>query len=413
MNLQLGNGTDRQQRWVQDAVSDCTYDLSLINATVTVKWADTLPDSGDLGHAHEYMVTQSGPDGFTITIISWADDPNASGNKGLPNPSADVYTWYKQSFVHELGHVVHFSQITNDAERTAAASYFWTPAVSGGSRRYGKLADWSAPGWGDNMMEAIAETFKCTCYTGRLIFANRTIWRIDKGTPWDGLWVLLIPVLKPLWQSVDNSFINGTSPQINEAVPEQFGLRYLQQAFLRLGVGPGTLVPNPGPPPAGGPHGANLVVNLAMTYKSPTQGTGPVAAITYIALWDASTDQYVAAASSVQVSFQHQAATTFQPAANGQSLAIRVVQDDAGNVSGEITTDAGKASQVIVGLPSDAILLGSMSVTAISVDTFTPGIGTVEWFTFSGAGVPDYPFVDTAHGSIAPGAAAKGLIRLS
>lgn len=193
MEVTFTNGTSQQQQWVNDAIAGVSYPLDAIGLGITVDFTDTLPVSPDLGHEHTYMVTVGGGGTFTIYVAKWADDPLNRNNSGLPNPAADIYDFFKQSFVHELGHCVHLTMIVNDAQRVAAAGDFSTEETTGGSGvRVGALADWSAATWDHNMMEAIAEVFKCTYYTGRLIFGNRTIWDID-ASGFDELMALLIP----------------------------------------------------------------------------------------------------------------------------------------------------------------------------------------------------------------------------
>lgn len=216
MNFSYSGGTDQQRRWVQDALAQCSYPLAALTANVTVQWSSSLPVSGDLGHAHSYMVTQTaGAGAFTITIASWADDPTNPDNLGLPNPSQDIYDFYKQSFVHELGHVVHFTLINTDALRQRAAGLFWITDVTGGSgRRSGVLADWSSGVWPDNLMEAVAEVFKCTFYSGRMIFMNRTAWRIDEN-PFNDLVKLIAPLGTGAFYddfSVDHLALYGGGP---------------------------------------------------------------------------------------------------------------------------------------------------------------------------------------------------------
>lgn len=193
MEVTFINGTSQQQQWVNDAIAGVAYPLDAIGLGITVDFTDTLPVSPDLGHEHTYMVTVGGGGTFTIYVAKWADDPLNRNNSGLPNPAADIYDFFKQSFVHELGHCVHLTMIVNDAQRVAAAGDFTTEETTGGSGvRVGALSDWSAATWDHNMMEAIAEVFKCTYYTGRLIFGNRTIWDID-ASGFGSLMTLLIP----------------------------------------------------------------------------------------------------------------------------------------------------------------------------------------------------------------------------
>lgn len=191
MIVTYSGGTTQQRQWVQDAITQCSYPLTDLAVNLTVAWTDALPVSGDIGHLHSYMVTQGSGGTYTISIATWADDANHPENAGLPNPAADIYEFYKQSFVHELGHVVHLARIITDVQRQAAAAQFWTTQITG-SRQYGTLPYWAAPVWAENMMEAIAEAFKLSFFKGRLIYGDRTIWKIDEA-PFGVLMGMLMP----------------------------------------------------------------------------------------------------------------------------------------------------------------------------------------------------------------------------
>lgn len=209
MNFTFDNttGTPQQIAWVQQAIQACTYPLDELSVPVTVTWG-AVP----CGLLHTYMCTEwfylaEDPSDvssyrFIITIEPWADDPNAIENRGLPNPGADIQTFYMQSFVHELGHVIHRTLINTDDLRTQAAGLFWTPSVNASSgRRAGQLQDYSPDettglGWACSVVEAIAESVKCAWYQGRLIYMNRTNWRIDEQE-WPTLVKLLTPSVGP------------------------------------------------------------------------------------------------------------------------------------------------------------------------------------------------------------------------
>jgi hypothetical protein len=248
-------GTGRQIQWVKDAIASCSFDHTLLPIPVRVVWEETLPESSDIGHLHSYMVTEGdGGTGFIVHIAKWADDPTNPNNQGLPDPQSDIYDFYKQSFVHELGHIVQFSDVITDLQRSEVAALFWTADASGGSgRRYGTLADWTANTWAQNMQEAVAETFKVVYYTGRLIYRNRTIWRIDAGA-WNSLWTLLMPPIAGLYRGKGG----GSGGNFNISVPTQFGLHYLDLVRLIAVIGPGIQIPTPTPPNPGGTFAGNI-----------------------------------------------------------------------------------------------------------------------------------------------------------
>lgn len=189
------SGTPQQQAWVNRAIAACNYPVDALAVGVTVVWASASPCSLH----HPYMCTEANDDGsFTITIEPWADDPSNPNLRGLPSPAADIQEFYMESFVHELGHVIHYTLITNDDARTAAASLFWTPeANSAAGRRWGTLADYapvetSTLTWAAAIVEAIAECIKCAFYVGELIYMNRTEWHIDPQE-WQAFINLILP----------------------------------------------------------------------------------------------------------------------------------------------------------------------------------------------------------------------------
>lgn len=409
MDLQFVNGNPSQKDWVHSAIQACGFDLSLIGSTVWVHFVDPLPVSSDLGHSHAYMVTQQTPTGFTISIATWANDPDNSNNQGLPNPPEDIFDFFKQSFVHELGHVVHFTSITTDTERAQAASLFWTPTVDGGSgRRYGTLGDWSANTWPNNMMEAIAETFKCTYYAGRLIFANRTEWRIDQSA-WSALWSLLIPGLQPLFQSADNAFINDAPSSVQIDVPGQFGIAYLQNAIAAVLVGPFTQKPidpclNPG---------GFAVIHLNLVTQP---GGNPVSQITLepqftgfgLGCLPPGGEWFGTGRTFISFGFEAPAQTDL-----GQEQTLLKITAQPGVNPGDLVVEAsgGGADYVrtLTGFSPDGLLSAQLQV-----DTFgdiEPNIGPLQWGVISKLSVPPFPFL-SATGAMTPGAAASGLIRV-
>lgn len=197
MDFTLDGGTDQQQAWVNDAIANCTYPLDDLSTAVTVQWVSVMPNADS---RHPYMVTQVADDGScTISIIDWADDAGAAGNQGLPNPRADLKTFYEASFVHELGHVVTYNTFDPDGADTdgriaTMCGYFWTANNDPPVRRYGTPDDWDAQdlSWADEIREGVAEMFKVAFYAGEPIFRNRTNWNIDADN-WAGYLVLISP----------------------------------------------------------------------------------------------------------------------------------------------------------------------------------------------------------------------------
>lgn len=186
MYFTFSGGTQQQVKWAMEAVAGCTFDLGHLYVDVELIWG-AFP--GNIDTRHPYMVTEvvTGAS-YQIYIAPWADDPTNGNNQGLPDPAGDIKQFYMQSVVHELGHVVTYCTFDpagadTDPRVTQVCALFWRPEVdSGPGRRYGTLSDWDAASlaWADEIREAVAEMFKVTYFTGRLIFMNRTNWRIDQ-----------------------------------------------------------------------------------------------------------------------------------------------------------------------------------------------------------------------------------------
>lgn len=217
------SGTPQQVKWVKDAIAQCSFPIDKVfGVTVNVVWG-SFPGSADT--RHPYMVTQvNAGGGFVVYIAPWADDPNNFNNQGLPDPSNDIYEFYKQSFVHELGHVMTYVTFDPGAADTdpriaEMCGLFWAPSTDPGSgRRQGTMADWDAPGltWAGEIREAVAEVFKVAFYSGRLIYSNRTNWKLDNAQ-----WTAFLNLLRfeapnpsnPVQQAVDQ-FQGGSSDPV-------------------------------------------------------------------------------------------------------------------------------------------------------------------------------------------------------
>jgi hypothetical protein len=410
MDFNLVGGTGRQRDWVDGAIGACTYDLTLIDATVTVQWVDPLPQSPDIGHAHSYMVTTSnGVREFTISIATWADDASNPNNSGLPNPSQDIQTFYEQSFVHELGHVVHFSTITSDDERTHAASLFWTPDTSGGSgRRFGTLADWSATTWAQNMMEAIAETFKCVYYQGDLIYRNRTIWHLDAKN-WPELWTMLIPPYKYLWKAPAANF-DGQGHTFNLDSIGKFDVTYLQHADAQFGYGPVRQPPGTPMPNGGGTYD----LSLAIISYDPANPSNPIA-VAAIGVSGAIDDEPFGHAPPVNWAVTTMSIGGVNLIANesvsNQGGLLQITVDPVGDIPGHVTvTLLGPDGITVTGdtqISTNHVL--GMELTGDSQGYADPQAGGAGFVSQGAAFPPPYPFGDSS-GSMEVGSGLRGAI---
>lgn len=215
------SGSAQQVTWAQTALDElCTYPfrqaIETTDATVLVKWVDALP--GHTDSTHPYMVTEvTGERAFLILIPKWADDSTAPEFQGLPDPIGQVEPFYKEAFIHELGHVVTYLTIDLDdvdpqdnSLVIEVCSFFWRAAIGGSPpviptdgmpevtlyagagmtgagafRRYGTSDDWEGPighpalAWPDEIRESVAEVFKMLYTNEPLIFGNRTNWHIS------------------------------------------------------------------------------------------------------------------------------------------------------------------------------------------------------------------------------------------
>jgi len=180
--------TAQQQEWIEAAIAPLLYDFDRIEAKVTFV---TVPEPPCVGHS-DYMCTQQlGPEEpwpvtYRVYIREGADDPDAPFNAGV---KTRVRLFFQESIVHELGHIVSFTYLNDDASRTTAAAAFTRDG------RHGTLADWSPDGsaWGDRVIEAVAEVFKDAFVPRNArVFDNRTNWRIDRAG-YAALMHLLVP----------------------------------------------------------------------------------------------------------------------------------------------------------------------------------------------------------------------------
>lgn len=203
LDLTFTGGTLQQYEWATEALNECTFPMEALGVKIDVVWGP-LPSGSDT--RHPYMITQfTAGDHATIYIPPWADDPTAPLLQGLPNAQADIKEFYKESFVHELGHVTVGATIdspnrSNRAALIAQAVVLFTRIADG---RRGTSSDWDDPSlsWADEIREAIAEAFKCSFYSERqkLIYKNRSNWTISRRD-----WASLLK----LWEPGSFDFVN-------------------------------------------------------------------------------------------------------------------------------------------------------------------------------------------------------------
>lgn len=165
------NGTPRQRQLFNDAVAEALYDWSRIPNNIDVDWESQF----DSTLHNSFALTQYLTDQVdschrqmhdNIKIASNLDNPNRPGNEGghpVGYYAGDQF--YKETVIHELGHVV--GSMADASQRTALAACFDRGPTSW-------LAGLNNEGaWEDRVTEGFAETFKDVFFPGRK-FDNRT-----------------------------------------------------------------------------------------------------------------------------------------------------------------------------------------------------------------------------------------------
>lgn len=408
------SGTPQQVAWAQEALTRCGYDLSLFAFDVLVKWVDPLPVSSDIGHAHSYMVTQSsagtGYD-YTIFIASWADDASNRNNSGLPNPGADIQEFYMQSFVHELGHIVIWNTILVHNDEPYVAGLYWTPDTAGGSgRRYGTLADWSVSTWAQNMNEAVAETFKCVYYQGRLIYLNRTIWHLDP-TSWNDLWFKLLPPQKTIWKDTGIGAQVKATGNGSAQSPDNLPVSYLDGAHAQMIYGP-VIQPLPWPIPNEGG-----IYNLFLEVVSVDEVTFAQRTVAHIGISGA-----MDMSPSGQPPYSWAEATVIiggivydanvQVGNPGSFEPLDIYLNGTG-VPGEVAVKAivfgGLEADGVTSVSANQHLLLVANAQIPSGDDFEINVSKVSWLADYKASPPPFPFGDSS-GSMLVGSGLRGAI---
>lgn len=174
--------TDRERTWAQEAVAHAVgsgFPADNLAVTITVY---TVTEPAAPGHS-DYMATlYSGGLEMTIQIRRHADEIAASFVQGLPDVQRDLEQFFKESFIHELGHVVTFLTLATDDLKAQAAALFHYEAHGSRAGQQGTLADWNPLNqrWEDRIQEAVAEVFKDAYVTWEpQVYENRTSWTIE------------------------------------------------------------------------------------------------------------------------------------------------------------------------------------------------------------------------------------------
>jgi hypothetical protein len=169
--------TARQEAWARAAYDLLSFPFDSLDFTVTVQ---TVDEPLCPGHS-DYMCTSTDGDGYLIQIRSHVDEAAAKVNESLEGD--EVERFFKEAFIHELGHVVRFSQMTGGEMATGAPLWHHEDSDAEGT-----LAAWAdvGPGgkvgdskWAESLEEATAELFKDAYYDDR-VFDQATNWRMPK-----------------------------------------------------------------------------------------------------------------------------------------------------------------------------------------------------------------------------------------
>lgn len=187
MNLTFAGGTAQQQQWVNDAIARCTFDFAALGVNVVVSFTNL----SNCSLSHTYMCTSGSAPDFQIQIVPWADDPRAPGVQGLTDPAADVHEFFMDSFIHEIGHVLAFTDVTD----LQALCQCFTHIPDG---RRGVASDYFSAGeatnhqWEELIVEATAEWFRLAFLPLTQCYWNRTNWEIS-AADWPTFMALLLP----------------------------------------------------------------------------------------------------------------------------------------------------------------------------------------------------------------------------
>lgn len=170
--------TGQQRQWINDTIARSKYPLDSLTCTVTFQ---VLPEPTAPGH-QDMMCTVPLIDGsYRVEIREGLDSPTGPIALGLPNPASDIKLLFQESIMHELGHVITFTFITTDAQKTTVASWFGRQGSMGDGVPVGELADWfniEMP-WEDRIIEAVAETIKdASLDEQHRLYDNRTNWML-------------------------------------------------------------------------------------------------------------------------------------------------------------------------------------------------------------------------------------------
>lgn len=236
MIVTLVGGTGQQRQWVEEAIRRVTYPLDRLAVNVTVTWPTEPPCPG-----HKEFACTTTPDGvnFAMSIREAFDsstDPDYSGR-----------TFYEETIVHELGHVITFAR-ANLAAREAMCPWFMR-RVSGEGIVHGVAAqlDNADDLWEDRIQEAMAETIKDAILPhGYRDYDNRTNWEIDPAH-YDDFMTAMVP-----------GDVTGT------------------ETIMKWGIPPGLIGGSPGsahiPPEFPGDAGLDIVIDPTNILEGGPEG---------------------------------------------------------------------------------------------------------------------------------------------
>lgn len=160
MVVSFANGTARQRQLVNDAIAECTFQFDRLEATVTFTFEPRIDPALHGGKFGAVTFVDQLPTHAEIHVLA-----------DLANPRSSFYAgddFFKESVIHELGHVVTLS-LAPDQQAVIAG------ALGADYRTQWDLG--AVKGWTLSAAEGAAETFKDLFFPGRK-YNNRTRWRL-------------------------------------------------------------------------------------------------------------------------------------------------------------------------------------------------------------------------------------------
>lgn len=185
MEFEFGGGPAQYVSEAQAALESVTYPLEKVGGKVRVNFP---VEPACPGHS-EFACTQMYIAGPYVAIIEVRDSTALPLDQGWHPFSGVPGEWngrnfYRESVVHELGHVIAGTFTASPDARAEMCGLFRFMDIMGPEDgRPGQPGDWNgAPTWAHHIEEAVAETFKDVFMPKRdRQYDNRTAWRLPQA----------------------------------------------------------------------------------------------------------------------------------------------------------------------------------------------------------------------------------------